>query len=78
MHGGFYSTLRPGDPSEAATWFDKYNCVLLVLCVETYCAMGDLGSARDDLIKAAKQAIERRVMTDTEFVPQLPAIWAVV
>lgn len=38
--------------------------------------MGDLGSARDDLIKAAKQAIERRVMTDTEFVPQLPAIWA--
>ena len=76
--------------------------------------MGDLGSARDYLIKAAKQAArfdgvdsskicesklfaemgitnqshydsfgrtameatERRVMTDAEIVPQLPAIWA--
>ena len=75
MHGGFYSTLRPGDSSEAATWFDKYSCVLLVLRAETYCAMGDLGSVRDYLIKAAKQAIERSVMTDSEFVPQLPAIW---
>lgn len=71
MHGGFYSTLRPGDSSEAATWFDKYNCVLLVLRAETYCAMGDLGSVRDYLIKAAKQAIEQSVMTDSEFVPLL-------
>ncbi len=108
------STLRPGYPTEAATWFDKYDCVLLVLCAETYCAMGDLESARDYLIKAAKQALkfdgvdsskicesklyaemgitnqphyenfgktameaaERRVMTDAEFVPGLPAIWA--
>ena len=57
MHGGFYSTLRPGDSSEAATWFDKYNCVLLVLCEETYCAMGDLGSSRAD----PKRSEERRV-----------------
>ena len=108
------STLRPGYPPETTTWFDKYDCVLLVLCAETCCAMGDLGSARDYLTKAAKQAArfdggdsskicesklfaemgitnqthydnfgrtameaaERRVMTDAEFVPQLPAIWA--
>ncbi|MDE5591262.1 MAG: helix-turn-helix domain-containing protein, partial [Acetatifactor sp.] len=108
------STLRPGYPPEAATWFDKYDCVLLVLCAETYCAMGDLESARDYLTKAAKraawfdgvdsskicesklfaemgitnqthydnfgrtamEAAERRVMTDAEFVPGLPAIWA--
>ncbi len=41
---------------EDETWFDKYDCVLLVLCAETCCAMGDLGSARDYLTKAAKQA----------------------
>lgn len=108
------SILRPGYPLEATTWFDKYDCVLLALCAETYCAMGDLESARDYLTRAAKQAArydgvdsskiceskmfaemgitnqphydnfgrtameaaERRVMTDAELVPQLPAIWA--
>ncbi len=29
------STLRPGYPPEAVTWFDKYDCVFLVLCAET-------------------------------------------
>lgn len=43
-------------PPETITWFDKYDCVLLVLCAEACCAMGDLGSARDYLTKAAKQA----------------------
>ena len=50
------SILRPGYTPEAVTWFDKYDCVLLELCAETYCAMGDLESARDYLTKAAKQA----------------------
>ena len=50
------STLRPGYLPETATWFDKYDCVLLAFCAETCCAMGDLGSARDYLTKAAKQA----------------------
>lgn len=50
-----------GIPPEAITCFDKCDCVLLVLCAETYCAM---------------EAAELRVMTDAELVPQLSAIWA--
>lgn len=50
------STLQSGYPPEITTWFDKYDCVLLVLCAEICCAMGDLESARDYLTKAAKQA----------------------
>lgn len=49
-------TLRGGQAQEEITYFDKYDCVLLGLCAETCCMMGDVRRAGTYLAQAVRLA----------------------
>ncbi len=51
------NVLRCGQQSGEITWFDKYDCVLLALCAEASCMMGDGAAARRCLEEAASRAL---------------------
>lgn len=50
--------LQNSQQPDEITWFHKYDCVLLSLCAEVSCMMGDVGLARKSLYEAAKQALQ--------------------
>lgn len=51
------SALRSGGNDEKLTPFEKYDCVLLALCAEFHCMIGDEESARECLREAAGTAL---------------------
>ncbi len=49
--------LRGQSPSDEVIWFDKYDCVLLAIEAEIYCAIQDPHTAKAKLTEALKLAL---------------------